>query len=340
MLFRSTWFVKEYDAQQRANSGTAVTNWKAIPNGTDSLDAFKGYIFGLKTGVGTIKVSFKLKKSIVENETIQPISVSYYTGAAGITNYGWNLIGQPYLSKYATQSGTNMLNLYKHNGTTYEFYARNTFDLPVLDPFTAYFTQVDNSFSQVNFLLTARQFAPASVAVSQSDLVRIHLSTATGTDKTNLIMDDLQSTSYQIGQDLAKMTTLDTNVPQVYTVLGNVNYANNALPLNSVTDLPLAFYTKTAGTSTIHVDATQAKDLSELLLTDTQTGATTNLLQTDYSFTATAGTTTNRLVLNARKVVTDKPEINNHEGEPQVIINNSKILINKDRKSTRLNSSH
>jgi len=173
-----------------------------------------------------------------------------------------------------------------------------------------------------------RQNIRSNVAQSVSPIVQLNMTTATGTDNTTLILDDQQSTAYQIGQDMEKWIGTGTDKPQLYSTLGNVNYAFNALPLNSVNNLPLGFYTKTAGTSTIHVDATQAKDLSELLLTDKETQITTNLLQTDYSFTATAGTTTNRLVLNARKVVTDKPEINNHQGEPQVIINNSKLIIN------------
>ena len=142
-----------------------------------------------------------------------------------------------------------------------------------------------------------------------------------------MILDDQQSTAYQIGQDLEKWIGTGTDKPQLYSVLGNVNYAFNALPLSSVNNLPLAFYTKTAGSTTIHLDASQAKELSGLLLTDNQTGVTVDLLQSDYSFTATAGTTTNRLVLNARKVVTDKPTIGD-QTEPQVLIINSQILIN------------
>ncbi len=336
-ILGDTWFIKEYNSQQRADLGSGVSNWKSITNTSLSLEPFKGYIFGIKTGRGTITFSFILDKSIVQNESAQSIPVTYYTGGAGVNDFGWNLMGQPFLSKYASQTGTNMLNLYKYNGTTYEFYARNTNDLPVIDPFTAYFTQVDAGLvdSKLNFELAARQFASSSVAVSQSDLVRLNLTTATGTDKTNLIIDDLQSTSYQIGQDLAKMLTVDTDVPQVYTTIGTVNYANNALPFNSVNNLPLAFYTKTAGTITIHVDASQAKDLSTLMLTDKQTGASIDLLKSDYSFIASAGTTSNRLMLSARKISTTNEQFN-QAGGPNVSFINGKLVVSNLKEATAI----
>ena len=328
----TSWFIKYYDGDRRSKQGTTNgTNWLSISIG-DTLKAYKGYIFGLANNTGTITLSFKLDKSVIESSASQ-VSIpvySYSTGTAGVTNLGWNLIGQPYLSKFdgAEASGVNYMT-FSNGVSTYNQVMSSTV---TIDPFTAYFVQVGID-GTIPFSLNGRKLIRSVVAQTASPMVQLNMTTATGTDNTTLILDDQQSTAYQIGQDMEKWIGTGTDKPQLYSTLGNINYAFNALPLSSVNNLPLGFYTKTAGTSTIHVDATQVKDLSELLLTDTQTGATVDLLQTDYSFTATAGTTTNRLVLNARKATTDNPGIGN-QSEPQILINNSKIQINNLTEST------
>jgi hypothetical protein len=204
--------------------------------------------------------------------------------------------------------------------------------MPDVNPFEAYFTQVSSGLesSGLSFALTSRQLASTSVAVNQSDLVRLNFSTATGTDKTYLIMDDLQSTGYQIGEDLEKMITTGTTIPQVYTVLGGINYANNALPIFNVQSLPIGFYTQTAGSTTISINASQASSLSKLLLTDNgmSPATVTDLLTSNYTFTAAAGTNNTRFAITAQRIATNNNVLGNDLGETQMIISNSKLLIN------------
>ena len=324
-------YIRYYSGSHRASSGTGA-NWIPVVLADDHLTANQGYIFGLPNGVGhnVSVITFPLDKEILKSEAApRGVAVNYY-GALSIVanNLGWNLVGQPYLSKYASQTGANILNLYRFNGSTYDFYARNTLNLPEVNPFEAYFTQVSAGLegTGLTFGLAARQSVPASVAVNQSDLVQLKISTASGTDKTYLIMDDLQSTSYQIGEDLEKIITTETAIPQVYTVLGGINYANNALPVFNVQDLPVGFYTKTAGSTTINVDATQARSLSKLLLLDKTTGTTTDLLTSNYTFTAAAGTDNSRFVITAQRISTEnlvKTEVD----EPQLSTLNCQLSI-------------
>jgi hypothetical protein len=141
-------------------------------------------------------------------------------------------------------------------------------------------------------------------------------------------MDNNLSTDYEIGYDLEKWIGTGTDKPQVYSQLNGINYAFNALPMNSVNNLPIGIYTKNAGTTTISVNGTKAPSLSKLLLTDngTSPATVTDLLISDYSFTATAGTDNTRFVLTAQRVPTAN-FIETGIGEPTVLINNSKLSI-------------
>ncbi|MEI8086277.1 MAG: T9SS type A sorting domain-containing protein [Paludibacter sp.] len=329
-------FIKYYSGSHRASSGIGA-NW--IPVTDDHLTANQGYIFGLTNGAGhnVSEITFPLDRDILKSEAApRSVAVNYYGALSNVANnLGWNLVGQPFLSKYASQGG-DVLNLYRFNGTTYDFYAKNTSNLPEVNPFEAYFTQVSAGLesSGLTFGLNERRLAHSSVAATQSDLVQLNFNTATGTDKTYLIMDDLQSTSYQIGEDLEKLITTGTTIPQVYTVLGGINYANNALPVYTVQSLPIGIYTKTAGSTTISVDASKATSLSKLLLTDNgvSPATVTDLLTSNYSFTADAGTNTSRFAITAQRIATDNNVFNNEIGETQFMITpiafGAKLIIN------------
>jgi hypothetical protein len=149
-------------------------------------------------------------------------------------------------------------------------------------------------------------------------------------------MDNAQSTAYEIGQDLEKMIGTGTTKPQIYSMLGGINYAYNALPMSSVTNLPIGIYTKTTGSTTISVDASLAPSLSKLILRDNAVSPVTetNLLTSNYSFTAVAGTDNTRFSITAQRITTDINEIGNELGEAQLIISNSKLIINNLSAST------
>jgi hypothetical protein len=299
----STWFIKEYDGDNRAKKGTG-SNWFSVTSGS-TLTAYKGYIFGIATGTATL--NFPLTKTIVLSETAKTIDVTNYTGAAASTDHGWNLVGQPYLSKYNANNGSNMTNMWKFNGLTYNDYYNDAYvqNLPVVDPFAAYFTKVTAAGS-LSFDLASRQSVRSTVSANTADVVFLDCTTATGTDRTNIILDDTQSAGYQNGVDYEKMITTETIIPQVYTVLNGLNYSYNVLPTSSVTQLPLAIYTKTAGSTTISVDGTKVKSLSKLLLTDNGTNPAiiTDLLTSNYTFTASAGTDNTRFTITAQRIPT------------------------------------
>ncbi|MEI8204257.1 MAG: T9SS type A sorting domain-containing protein, partial [Bacteroidota bacterium] len=128
--------------------------------------------------------------------------------------------------------------------------------------------------------------------------------------------------------DMEKWIGTGTDKPQLYSTLGNVNYAFNALPLNSVNNLPLGFYTQTAGSTTISVDATKASSLSKLLLTDNgvNPATVTDLLTSNYTFTAAAGTNNTRFAITAQRIATTNV-IDAEVDAPKLSIINYQLLI-------------
>jgi hypothetical protein len=320
------WFIKEYNGSQRAISGTTLNNWSHISSAT--LTANKGYIFGMADGMGTKEIAFPLSTDVLIKEVEKGISVTAYTGAAGGNNYGWNLIGQPYLSRY-TGSGANINFMTFSDGISeYTQYSKfsATLPLPSINPFAAYFVQVGVS-SPISFALTSRQGVQAMVDTPQSDIVELNVSNATGSDVTTFIMDNDQSVTYQIGQDLEKWLTLDTFKPQVYSVMNGVNYAYNSLPMSNVQNLSIGIYSKVAVSTTIKANGTQAPNLEKLMLVDKVTGVVTDLLNSNYTFTATVGTINNRFTISAQRIPTESELIISKLNEPVVSMINGKLSI-------------
>ena len=192
---------------------------------------------------------------------------------------------------------------------------------------TAYFIQTGADGS-LSFATDGRSFAPAAVALDLSDRVQLNFTSATGVDYTNLVMDNDQTTGYQIGQDLEKWIVTDTDKPQIYTQLGDVNYGFNALPMTDVQNLPIGIYTKTTGTTTISAVATAAPGLSKLLLLDKSNGTTTDLLTSNYSFKADAGTNNSRFAITAQRVPTDNVKIEAIGDVSISMLNGGLILAN------------
>lgn len=315
------WTIQEYNGAHRATAGFGG-NWSHITSGT--LIANKGYIFGLKTNAGTKTLSFPLDKTLIQSEAVSTVPATFYDGSAGTNHKGWNLIGQPYLSIFAgTNVGVNYLTTW--TGSAYDGKA-NT-EVASINPFEAFFVQVADN-NPVSFAIEGRQSVQSLVDAGLSDKVQLNFTSSTGSDNTNLIMDNNQSTSYEINQDLEKWITTGTDKPQIYTLSEGINYAYNALPINCVNNLPVGFYTKTAGSAIISVNASQAPGLSQLLLTDNSTSPAivTDLLTSDYNFYALAGTDNSRFVVTAQRIST---EISQKEetGTPKILMRNGKLEI-------------
>ena len=302
-------------------------NWKKLLG--DRLVAYTGYAMALRTGMGTVDVAFTLQKSIIQSETEHKVPVVAYGKDASIASNhkGWNLVGQPYLSRYSGKNaGVEYMVFSTDGGTTYKSVPKASGEL--VDPFTAYFVQADAALetSKITFDLTKRESVKSIVASDITDRVDLNFNTVAGTDKTGLVIDIDKNPAYVIGEDMTKWLTLGNSKPQIYTMLDNQKYSYNGLPMSSVVDLPVGVYTSNVGPAIISADATSAPGLTQLLLTDKTTGIVTDLLIEPYNFVATAGTTNTRFMLNAKRVTTDS-RIDTEVGGPSILNVDGKLII-------------
>jgi hypothetical protein len=336
----TNWWIKYYDGAGRATNLGAQSNWKQITAG-QTLSANQGYIIGLDNSLtGDYVLSFPLNNNLVTiAESAKTVTVGAYgEGTSTPANsVGWNLVGIPYLSKFAG-GGVGAAYLTFYNGVTYT-QSTNT-GVSSVNPFDAFFIQASTTgttptTTNLAFTLASRQLVRSMVDVDSSERVQLNLTSETGTDNTNLIMDDTQSPAYEINRDLEKWLTTGTNVPQIYTQLDGINYAYNALPMTNVSNLPIGIYTKTAGVNTISANAAQALGLSKLLLTDNSTNpaTVTDLLTSGYSFTSIAGIDNSRFVLTAQRISTANVVETDTDG-PKLSIVNSQLSINNLSAST------
>jgi len=344
----TTWYINEYDGASRITNLGKTTNWIDFVGST--LLANKGYIIALDATKGTQDISFKLNKALVtaaenttrkiDNKLHQVITAYGATSLVASNHKGWNLVGQPFLSKFngANVSGGTVgtgdtegtalayMSFPIGDGATYSQSAKESYTN--IEPFSAYFVQVDTEIANtgISFATGGRHLAPSAVAVDLSDRVQLNFTSATGADNTNLVMDNNQTIAYEMNKDLEKMIGTGTAQPQVYTLLGGINYAYNALPVASVNNLSVGFYTKTATATTISAVAT-APSLSSLLLKDNVTGTVTDLLTTSYKFTPTAaGTNTTRFTITAQRIPTENV-LETENGGPTLLIDNYKLIM-------------
>ena len=329
----TNWWIKYYDGATRASNLGTASNWFEMTAG-GTLEANKGYIIGLADALtGDHVLSFTLDKTLVEAAEIAttvPIG-NYGEGSVADNHVGWNLVGSPYLSKF-DGSGVGAKFLTFHNGSIYQPKLKTAIGRNI-NPFEAFFVQC-NTFglnitgTALTFSTDSRQLAKSMVETDLSDNVQLNFTTSTGTDNTTLIMDNNESPAYQINQDLEKWITLGTAYPQVYTVLGGVNFAFNALPMSNVNNLQIGYYTKTAGSTTISANASQAPGLSKLLLTDYGTNpvTVTDLLTSNYVFNTAAGTINNRFTISAQKISTIN-QVEKQSDELVLKTQNGKLMI-------------
>jgi hypothetical protein len=341
------WYIKYYDGAQRATG--VASNWKHITEAATEADrtilhAKRGYIIGIASGTPTLTFPM-ISNTTIAAEADKTIDVTYYGSGTAVAEVhkGWNLIGQPFLSKF-NAGGVGATNIpymvFSDGGNVRTYTTKQPSEVTNLNPFVSYFVQVDATIAtnKASFATNGRQLARSVVEPELSDRVRIYFNTATGSDNTNLLMDNNQTTAYQIGQDLEKWIGTGTPKPQIYTSLNGVNYAFNGLPMSNVVNLPLGIYTQTAGSTTIHADAALAPSLSKLLLIDNSTNpaTVTDLLMSDYTFTAAAGTNNSRFAITAQRVPTSSVvDANANENAPQLSIVNCQLSIeNLDGKAS------
>ncbi len=285
----------KYDGQARANNGNG--GWKKMGSNA-VLKAGQGYIFqGNKTGTLTIVVSEPDLKRKDKNQDLDTWTASNAQDAS------WNLVGNPYLSYYDMDEIGFDAPITIWNGTNYDAVRPGDDDYH-FQPYQAFFVQKPSGTTSLTFdgngqeTYHQSQAAASNVrerraAAKHSDRRIVNLTVSDGevTDKTRVVLNESKSRAYEMECDASKFFS-EENVPQIYTIDGDVSYAINERPIETGT-VTLGFKANKEGEFTISAPRMDA----DCLLKDNETGLVFNLQNGSYTFSSKAGTFGQRFTL-------------------------------------------
>ncbi len=267
-------------------------NVKYIANGFNTLEPGRGYIYANKNTT-TLEITGNPNTS----------NVTYNLTASGEFLNGFNLIGNPFTH-----------NIYKGEGS--EIYNENLADgYYVLTNNGGWATKTDvDPISPAQGIL---------VKTTKAGALEIKKNTTTRSAKrsinnglisikvSNEKYEDFAYVTFSGGISLDKISHRNENIPMVYIYDNNASYAI-AVMEKEVEEIPIIFEAKNFGKYTMSISA---KDFpcKELLLIDNTSGNVTNVLKEDYTFVATEGNFTLKVIP--------------HDKEIEVYTNGNNIII-------------
>lgn len=338
---------RQSDGNSTTHYGEVSKYWTMMPE--DSvLKAYTGYIIGLFYPDENLMRSVNFPpanlSAYTEDATAKTTPITNWPDnlTAQPRHHGWNFVGSPYISLFGSnntkdeglyntkvQMGyTDALGNQKDEGNIYvsipdggntNTYTQALASGVTIRPFSAYFVQaIDPTNGQSNTLdliysknqRTLSTLAPARTAKTDA-LILTELDITNGAlgDNTGVLVSNVYSAEYEIGDDLTKMYAV-AQKPQLYTIdAHNDKMAYQALPDVLAHAIPLGIYVPQAGDYTLslnrYVSRLEAAEAVYLL----HNGAVVaNLLLSDYTVSASAKGTISGYSLDIRRapeVVTD-----------------------------------
>lgn len=302
------WVIREYSGANRAN-GIMDSTWVNV--GRDGmLKAGKGYALHC-TGGG---VDFHVKP-FTESVNRQAIFITTDREVALEENLSefehnrsWNLIGNPFPCFYDTrfldfEAPITVWNSYLQCYMAYS----PVDDSYILNPGEAFFVQRPVDQEKITFAKEGRQTnmhprivseVPAKQAALDATprlVYNITLTGEEGADRTRVVLNEKAEAGYELNRDASKFMSTNPNVPQLFTLEGNVRYAINERPMADA-EVQLGVYIGKAGEYTLAL----AKGMTgELIVEDRLLGTFTAIsAEEGYTFSAEAGQITDRFVLH------------------------------------------
>ena len=305
--------IRYYDGAARAATNTATGNWKDHANDAD-IPAGTGFIYMTSATTWT---TFKAKandsrNNIFKNEQLTTTLQWNKTSNEGVTltaaNKGWNLVGNPWQCYYnihkMNYSAPISVATVGTNSVTYTAYSLQDDDY-ALEPNQAFFVQCPDGSNTIGFPIDGRQLtsevtsAGASRQLTPGEktrwLVDVQIRNGEEMDKTRLVVNNAALMDYEQQCDASKFMSYDGTVPQIYSLdAEGTEYAINERPMDKGT-LRLGVIIKEGGQYSLEAIR---NEMGQVLLTDHETGITTDLSQHGYSFSAEAGADESRFTLS------------------------------------------
>lgn len=310
--------IREYNSQKRAAGES--NNWEPVP-ADGVLKAGKGYIIQAannQTENGNYveaAVIFPSRNTVTKNNLFTPnnIAVTLEEHPAEFAhNRSWNLVGNPYPCYFDLRHLMNdfMTPIVLWRGSTYQAYSPIDDDV-ILRPNEAFFVQKPLDTDQMVFGASGRMHFSAAIDSSQNLTPGIYNEGAAQgnaaravfnfnieggklNDRARIVMNEEASMDYEMNRDAAKFFATEAVGAEIY-VDGSVKYDICERPLGEGVAI-LGMRVGKAGQYTLSLSGRNTAGWT-VMLTDTQTGTTVNLTETDYHFSAESGTAAERFVL-------------------------------------------
>ena len=330
---------RQRDGNSTTHYGEVSKYWTMMKE--DSvLKAYTGYIIGLFYPDENLMKSVYFvpvgSSAYTENADSKSTTITNWPDNlnAKPRHHGWNFVGSPYISLFGATATTgeglynnqvkmgwtdaygnqqNKEHIYVSipDGGNSNTYTQALASGVTIKPFTAYFVQaVDPTDEQSHTLQLTYRKANRHLQAAQArlqnaePLILAELDIRCGAlhDNTGVLVSDVYSTDYEIGDDLYKMYAAAAK-PQLYTTdASSEKMAYQALPDLSAHAVSLGIYLPAAGDYTLSLNRSVSRVAAAeavYLLHDGKVVA--DLLQTDYTLTAAARGTLGGYTLDIRR---------------------------------------
>ncbi len=305
------WLLRSYSEESRTQNGTTVDNWVTLES--DSIQGRVGYeMFSAYNYYREFYFPVDLSK------LTQNVKVSYtdINKNANKAHWGWNIVTSPLTSAYQNELSPTGLKIseLQDDGSYIQIIPD---EIKPAIPFAYQATAAGTlNFEGDQLSFVTPQGAPSRHASENESehiqWIRLKVFDATGRgDETSVFTHPTQyDATYQAGTDEAKQS-LTASRAILYTthVYGNMAFAG-VPDAQFEQGVSVTVYNPTEQELTFSLRKNRWLDrMAYVWLTDSVTGATIDLLDSDYSITLPAGTTSGRFSLSGRffsaQVVTD-----------------------------------
>ncbi|MBR5749772.1 MAG: hypothetical protein IKY01_13500 [Prevotella sp.] len=334
-------YFRTYDGDARASYRMNET-WVDVPaNGM--LQAYQGYIIYNRADdladnedlIANIQATGNISNIFLARDVNIPVS-QYPSEFAQDCN--WNLIGNPYPCFYDLRilSITNPITIYEY-GRYYTFSPLD--DAYVLCPFQAFFIQVENGVSSLDFLQEGRSHSSSgnsyarqiqlnrAKAARNREVLNILLESnqTDFTDRTRIVINEEAKADYEISRDATKFFASDNSLQQIYTIADGTAYAINERPKgDGVASIGMTI--AQSGEYTLKMQTTSELPIT---LVDHETGISQPFNAGDtYTFSAMPGAISDRFTLlmgYATGIYQATSEMSNEKSQPVYNLSGQKV---------------